>query len=120
MERNSTILEFVHTDVCDLNGILTRDNMRYFVTFIDDFSKYSTVLLMKSKDEQFENFKVFKTRVENQLEKTIKRVRSDRGGEYTSNDINKFCEENGIIHATTSPYSPQSNGGGREKKQNLN
>ena len=109
MERNSSILELVHTDVCDLNGILTRDNMRYFVTFIDDFSKYCSVFLMKSKDEQFEKFKVFKTRVENQLEKSIKRVRSDRGGEYTSNEINKFCEENGIIHETTSPYSPQSN-----------
>ncbi|KAL0342471.1 UNVERIFIED_CONTAM: Retrovirus-related Pol polyprotein from transposon TNT 1-94 [Sesamum calycinum] len=47
--------------------------------------------------------------VENQLSKTIKAIRSDRGGEYGA-PFEEFCSEFGIIHQTTAPYSPQSNG----------
>jgi transposase InsO family protein len=53
----------------------------------------------------------YKTEVENQLDKKIKRLRSDRGGEYLSNLFYEYYKECGIIHETTAPYSPQSNGG---------
>ena len=49
------------------------------------------------KDEVFECFKTYKAEVENQLEKKIKCVRSDHGGEYFSNEFDLFCAENGII-----------------------
>ena len=48
--------------------------------------------------------------MENQLSKKIKRLRTDRGGEFESNPFNSFCEDHGIIHKTTPPYSPKSNG----------
>ena len=51
----------------------------------------------------------YKNEVENQLSKKIKRLRSNKGGEYESNPFNTFCEEHGIIHETTPPYSPQYN-----------
>ena len=51
-------------------------------------------------------FKLYKTEVENQLGKTIKMVRSDRGGEYDA-PLNEFCAQHDIIHQTTAPYSPQ-------------
>jgi transposase InsO family protein len=54
-------------------------------------------------------FKTYKAEVENQLEKKIKYFRSDRDGEYFSNEFNLFCAEHGIIHERTPPYSPQSN-----------
>jgi hypothetical protein len=66
--------------------------------------------LLKSKDEALHYFKIYKAEVENQLERKIKRLLSDRGGEYFSNDFSKFCAEHGIIHERTPPYSPQSNG----------
>ncbi|BBH07178.1 transposable element gene [Prunus dulcis] len=53
-----------------------------------------------TKDEVFNKLKIYKNEVENQLEKKIKRLRSDRGGEYTSNELGVFCEEHGIIHET--------------------
>jgi transposase InsO family protein len=62
------------------------------------------------KDEPLDCFKIYKAEVENQLERKIKRVKSDRGGEYLSNDFDEYCAEHGIIHETTTPYSPQSNG----------
>jgi transposase InsO family protein len=80
------------------------------MTLIDDATKYCYVFLLKTKDEVLECFKTYKAEVENQLEKKIKRVRSNRGGEYFSNEFDLFCAENGIIHERTPPYSPQSNG----------
>ena len=50
-----------------------------------------------------------KDEVENQLNKKIQILRSDRGGEFES-PFEQFCAENGIIHQTTAPYSPQQNG----------
>jgi transposase InsO family protein len=54
-------------------------------------------------------FKTYKAEVENQLEKKIKCFRSDRGGEYFSNEFDLLYAEHGIIHKRTPPYSPQSN-----------
>lgn len=89
---------------------------RYFVTFIDDFSKYCYTYLLKTKNEVFNTFRIFKAEVENQLDKRIKILRSDRGGEYTSNEMTLFCQEHGIVHEVTAPYSPQSNGVAERKK----
>jgi transposase InsO family protein len=74
---------------------------------------------LKSKDEALHYFKIYKTEVENQLERKIKRVRSDRGGKYFSNIFTSFCEEHGIIHERTPPYSPQSNGAAKRQNRTL-
>ena len=68
-DRNSIMLELVHSDVCELNGVLTRGGKRYFITFIDDFSKFTYVYLMRNKDECFEIFKRYKTETENQKDR---------------------------------------------------
>lgn len=92
VERNTQLLELIHSDVCDSNRPPTRVGNKYFVTFINDCSKYCYIYLIKTKDEVFNKFKVYKTEVENQLERRIKRFRSNRGGEYTLNDLSVFCE----------------------------
>ena len=66
-----------------------------------------------------DSFIKYKNEVENQLSKKIKRFRSDKGGEYESNHFNTFCEEHGIIHETTPPYSPESNGVAKRKNITL-
>ena len=73
---------------------------------------------MKSKDEAIEKFVLYKNEIENQLNKKIKELRSDRGGEYVA-PFKTFCEQNGIIHQTTAPYSPQSNGIAERKNRLL-
>ena len=82
VERNTEPLGLIYTDICDLKFIQTRGGKRYFITFIDDSSRYCYVYLLRSKDEAVEVFKHYKLEVENQLSKKIKIIRSDRGGEY--------------------------------------
>jgi hypothetical protein len=117
--RNSQLLELVHSDICELNGILTRGGNRYFITFIDDCSRCTYVYLMRSKDKAFNNFICYKSIVENQMEKKIKIFRSDRGGEYFLTEFILYCEENGIIHQRSEPYTPQQNGLVERKNRTL-
>jgi len=66
--------------------------------------------LMKHKDEAFEKFKSFKDLVENESDHKIKCLRSDRGGEFTSNEFFDFCEEHGIKREFSTTKTPQQNG----------
>jgi hypothetical protein len=102
-----------------MNGVLTKGDKRYFMTLIDDATRFCYVYLLHTKDEALDYFKIYKAEVENQLERKIKRLRSDRGGEYFSNVFDEFCEEHGIIHERTHPYSPQSNGVAERKNRTL-
>ena len=63
------------------------ENATNFVTFIDNCSKYCHLYPIKTKYEVINKFKIYKVLIENQLEKKIKIVKSDRGGEYTSNEL---------------------------------
>ena len=117
--RDLAPLELIHSDLCEMNGVLTKGGKRYFMTLIDDSTRYCYVYLLKSKDEAFAFFKNYKAEAENQLDRKIKRLRYDRGGEYFSNEFDLFCAEHGIIHERTPPYSPQSNGVAERKNQTL-
>ena len=59
-ERNSEILDLVHSDICELNGNLTRGENRHFISFIDDTSRYTQVYFMKTKYQAFDMFKNYK------------------------------------------------------------
>lgn len=118
-EKNLAPLDLVHSDLCEMNGLLTKGGKRYFLTIIDDASRYCYVYLLKTKDEALNYFKIYKDEVENQLEKKIKRLRPDRGGEYISHEFSQFCSEHEIVHEVTPPYSPQSNRVAERKNQTL-
>ncbi|GJS14090.1 retrotransposon protein, putative, ty1-copia subclass [Tanacetum coccineum] len=96
VERAKDLLGLIHTDVCGPFKIMSRQGASYFVTFTDDFSRYGYVYLLKHKHEVFETFKVFQKEVENQLGKTIKSLRSDRGGEYMSQEFLDHLKDHGI------------------------
>ena len=109
IERSSELLELVHSDLCDLKMTLTRGGRKYFITFIDDYSIFCYVYLLHSKDETTDVFKTYKNEVENQKNKTLKMLRSDRGKEYESTTLSEFCALHGIVHQTIAPYTPQQN-----------
>ena len=62
---------------------------------------------MRWKSKSFEKFKEFKAKVENQLGKCIKAIRSDRGGEYLLRDFKDYLTQNGIVSKLTAPGTSQ-------------
>ncbi|GJY79022.1 zinc finger, CCHC-type containing protein [Tanacetum coccineum] len=85
ISKDGLILDFdidTKNDLCDLHATPSLGNKKYFVTFIDDDSRFCYVYLLLTKDEALDKFKVFKTEVELQQGFLIKRFRTDREGEY--------------------------------------
>src|SRR5690606_2608370 len=83
---------------------------RYFVIFIDDFSRMIFGYVLKSKNEVFEKFQLFKAYAENQTGQKIKCLRSDNGTEYVNQAFKDYLSHCGIKHQTTVRYSPEQNG----------
>ncbi|KAJ9558488.1 hypothetical protein OSB04_013102 [Centaurea solstitialis] len=118
-ERATDLLEIIHTDVCGPFSHVARGGYRYFITFTDDFSRYGYVYLMRHKSETFEKFKEYQNEVQNLLDKRIKFLRSDRGGEYLSDEFDNHLMECGIVSQLTPPYTPQMNGVSERRNRTL-
>ena len=108
--RANDLLELIHSDVCGPFNVQARGGYEYFVTFIDDCSRYGYAYLMHRKSETFEKFKEFRVETEKQLGKPIKALRSDRGGEYLDEEFRSYLTDNGILSQLTAPGTPQQNG----------
>ncbi|RVW62445.1 Retrovirus-related Pol polyprotein from transposon TNT 1-94 [Vitis vinifera] len=124
--RSSTILEIIHTDICSLD--MDSHGQKYFISFIDDFSRYMYLHILHNKNEALDAFKVFKAEVKKQYGKQIKIVRSDRGGEYYGRYLEdgqspgpfaKFLQEHGIVAQYTMPGSPDQNGVAERRNRTL-
>ena len=87
-------------------SVHARGGFVYFKTFIDDYSRYGYFYLMRYKSETFEKFKEFRNEVEKQIGRSIKELRSDRGGEYLSQAFLDYLGDNGILSQWTPPYTP--------------
>jgi hypothetical protein len=87
------ILEIIHTDICGPFSTLCLIGQRYFISFIDDHTRYMYLYFLTDKVEALNAYKTYKVEVEKQKEKKIKIVRSDRGGEY----YGRYTEEGQMI-----------------------
>lgn len=108
--RASLKLELIHVDLCGSITPESPSGKRYVMVLIDDFSRKGWVYFLTNKSESFETFKRFKAKVENETGGKIKGLRSDRGGEFTTNEFNEFCDGSGIRRKLTTAYTPQQNG----------
>jgi transposase InsO family protein len=99
----------VHSDICGLMNVGVKHEIVYLITFIDDFTRYSHVYV-PCKSEAFDYFRQYISMVENQLDKSIKALRTDRGHEYLSEKIKTLCDEKGIKRMFTMPSMLQQNG----------
>ena len=117
--RAKEVLELVHTDLCGPMNIQARGGYEYFVTFIDDYSRYGYIYLLRRKSECFDKFKEYKAETEKRHGKCIKSLRSDRGGEYLLGEFRKYLSENGITSQLTAPGTPQQNGVAERRNQTL-
>ncbi|KAL1221943.1 Retrovirus-related Pol polyprotein from transposon TNT 1-94 [Cardamine amara subsp. amara] len=112
------VFDLVHSDVWTA-PCATRDQYKYFVSFIDEKSKYTWITLMPSKSHVLDAFSKFYYYVLTQFGTKIKILRSDNGGEYTSNAFKEFVGKAGIVHQTSCAYTPQQNGVSERKNKHL-
>ncbi|KAL0405524.1 UNVERIFIED_CONTAM: Retrovirus-related Pol polyprotein from transposon TNT 1-94, partial [Sesamum latifolium] len=105
--------------VCGLLNTPARGGYSYFITFIDDHSRYGYVYLIRYKFEAFGRFKEYILEFENQTGRKIKTLRLDRGGEYLSGEFIDYLEKNGILSQWTPPRTPQLNGVAKTRKLTL-
>lgn len=117
--RAKSPLELIHTDLCGPMQCESAGGNKYFITFIDDLSRMCWVYFLRSKADTFNVFRKFKAFVELQSGYKIKRLRSDRGGEYTSNEFQQFCSDLGMERQLTIAHTPQQNGVAERKNRTI-
>ena len=108
--RSRRKLQLIHSDVC---GPMQKESIggsKYFVTFIDDYSRCCSVYFIRHKSEVAEKFKEFELATTNECSENIEALRSDNGGEYCSEEFKDYLKSKGIRHELAAPYSPQQNG----------
>ncbi|TYK02509.1 gag/pol protein [Cucumis melo var. makuwa] len=96
-------LELIHSDLCGPMNVKARGSFEYFISFIDDYSRYGYLYLMEHKSKALEKFKEYKAEVENLLSKKIKILRYDRGREYMDLSFQDYMIEHGIQSQLSAP-----------------
>ena len=111
----------IHTDLCGPMSVPSLNGCQFYVIFIDDYSRRTWIYFLKHKDssEVLSKFKEFKALVENQSGQKIKTLRSDNGGEFTSDIFKYFCISVGINRECSVPYNPQQNGIAERKNRSI-
>lgn len=94
--NTSRPLELIHTNLCGPTRTRALAGERYFMLFIDDYSRRTWVTFLHDKSQAFERFKIFKKMVENESGHRLKCLRSDLGGEFSSNEFVDYYEKHGI------------------------
>ncbi|KAF2890836.1 hypothetical protein ILUMI_15337, partial [Ignelater luminosus] len=108
--RANDILEIIHTDV---NGPISPTGYkgeRYFVSFVEDFSKIAVVYCIKHKSEVFNRFVEYIKLMQNQTGKKIKEIHCDNGREYINKDFFRLAKAEGIYLRTGPPHTHEFNG----------
>lgn len=117
--RTSGALDLVHTDVCGPMRTESESGARYFVTFIDDYTRWCEVYFLRNKSEVTEKFKEFMSVAERQTGRRIKAIQSDNGKEYCNTAMDTLLKERGIRHRLTVPHTPEQNGIAERKNRTL-
>ena len=102
-------LDLIHSDVCGKINERSLSGAEYFLTFMDDKTRYVWVYILKQKSEVFTQFLEWKSIVERSTGKKVKALRTDNGGEYTSSEFESFLKAEGIRHELTVPKNPEQN-----------
>jgi transposase InsO family protein len=102
-------LELLHLDLFGPSTYDTLGGRRYGLVIVDDYSRYTWVFLLKSKDETHKFFTKFAKQAEHTFEEVIKTIRTNNGSEFKNYAMEDFMGEEGIKHEFSAPYTPQQN-----------
>ena len=108
-KRATSPFEVIHSDVWGPCLVLSKSGFRYFVTFIDDYSRVTWLYLMRNRSELLSIFSAFCAEIKTQFNVSVRILRSDNAKEYFSKPFNSYMSQNGILHQSSCVDTPPQN-----------
>lgn len=102
----SHVFQLIHMDLWGPYKLVSKTRGRYMLTLVDDFSRFTWLILLKSKDQAVQAIRVFLNTVSTQLNATAKCIRTGNGSEFISTNCRNLLQERGIIHQKSCTYTP--------------
>ncbi|GJY31458.1 putative ribonuclease H-like domain-containing protein [Tanacetum coccineum] len=112
-------LQLLHMDLFGPTSVRSLNHKTYFLVITDDFSRFSWVFFLRTKDETSGILKDFIRQIENQLNQKVKTIRCDNGTEFKNRDFIEFCGSKGIKREYSNARTPQQNGVAERKNKTL-
>ncbi|GJU20081.1 putative ribonuclease H-like domain-containing protein [Tanacetum coccineum] len=112
-------IRILHMDLFGPTSIRSINHKIYFLVVTDDYSRFSWVFFLSTKDETSGILKTFITGIENQINHKVKIIKCDNGSEFKNNDINQFYGMKGIKREFSVARTPQQNGVAERKNRTL-
>ncbi|GKD62524.1 putative ribonuclease H-like domain-containing protein [Tanacetum coccineum] len=112
-------LQMLHMDLFGPTSVRSINHKTYCLVVTDDYSRFSWVFFLATKDETSEILKTFIIGIENQINHKVKIIRCDNGTEFKNNDMNQFCGMKGIKREFSVAKTPQQNGVAERKNRTL-
>nr|GEY87804.1 retrovirus-related Pol polyprotein from transposon TNT 1-94 [Tanacetum cinerariifolium] len=107
---NLEVLNTLHMDLCGPIRVQTINGKKYILVIVDDYSRFTWVKFLRSKDETPKVVIKFTTQIQVGLNKTVRYVRTDNGTEFVNHTMTEYYERIGIFHQKSVPRTPQQNG----------
>nr|GEY60911.1 retrovirus-related Pol polyprotein from transposon TNT 1-94 [Tanacetum cinerariifolium] len=107
---NLEVLNTLHMDLCGPMRVQTINEKKYILVIVDDYTRFTWVKFLRSKDETPKVVIKFLKQIQVSLNKTIRFIRTDNGTEFVNHDLTHYYESVGIFHEKSVPRTPQQNG----------
>ncbi|XP_075084694.1 uncharacterized protein LOC142167952 [Nicotiana tabacum] len=115
----SKSLDLLHMDLCGPMRVESKGGKKYIFVIVEDYSRFTWTLFLRTKDETFEVFVAFVKMIQVKMGNNVVCIRSDHGIEFDNAKFDEFCTENGITHNVLAPRTPQQNGVVERKNRTL-
>ncbi|GJT15195.1 retrovirus-related pol polyprotein from transposon TNT 1-94 [Tanacetum coccineum] len=112
-------LNLLQMDLCYPMRVTSINGKKYILVIVDDCSRYTWTLFLRSKDETLEVLKEFLTMIQQNLQAPVIYVRTDRGTKFLNKTLHAFFKEKGIEHQTSTPRTPEQNGVVKRRNRTL-
>ncbi|GJS53188.1 putative ribonuclease H-like domain-containing protein, partial [Tanacetum coccineum] len=112
-------LQLLHMDLFGPTSVRSLNHKTYYLVITDDFSRFSWVFFLRTKDETSGILKDFIRQIENQLNLKVKTIRSDNGTEFKNREMIEFCRSKGIKREYSNARTPQQNRVAERKNRTL-
>ncbi|KAJ3501370.1 hypothetical protein NMY22_g18951 [Coprinellus aureogranulatus] len=127
--ETSAPFELIHTDLGGPVTPQTPSGFRYWMVFIDDYTRFPFICFLRHKDEALGRIKHFYQEVQSYFKKRIthmrlgesfhQTLRSDGGGEFTGREVETYLKQQGIFHETSAPHTQEQNGVAERMNQSI-